>query len=117
MNFRIRVNDVDYAPDELYEQTPFEATLLREVAGPDRSDYYLAQLAKPLRWVKDGNNAEVTHIVLAAHWVGGKIDATMRQTPVNIAYVVNSEALSDTKLDLHKCAYVAIGTADAIAAA
>ena len=116
MQFRIRINDVDYAPDELYEQTPFEATLLREVAGPDRPDYCLAQLAKPLRWVNGGSTVEVTHVVLAARWVGGKIDSAMHQTPVNIAYVLDPEVLREPKLDLHKCAYVAIGSADAIAA-
>ena len=116
MTFRIRITDVDYAPDELYEQVPFEATLLREISGQDRSDYWLAQLASPLRWHKDDNVIQVTHVVLAARWVGGKICSTMLRTPVNISYVVNPEVLSDTSLDFHKCAYVAIGTADAVVA-
>ena len=117
MTFRIRVTDVDSAPDELYEQTPFEASLLRKIPGPDRPDYWLAQLENPLRWLKDGNAIQVTHLILAARWVGCEICQTMQHTPINIAYVVNPEALQDPTLDFGKCAYVAIGTADAIAAA
>jgi hypothetical protein len=110
---KITVTSVDYAPDDLYEQTPFEAELLRQIPGPDRPDYWLASLPKPLRWRRDGKDTQVTHLVLAARWVGGQIARGMRTTPVNIAYVVDESLLTDAALDFQKSAYVAIGVADA----
>jgi hypothetical protein len=110
----IRVTSVDYAPDDLYEQAPFTAKVLRKLPGPDRPDYWLAELAKPIRWASDGRASNITHLVLAARWVGGAIVSGMRNTPVNIAYVTDTSVLEDSQLDFKKCAYVAIGVADAL---
>jgi hypothetical protein len=108
---RILVKDVDYAPADLYEQTPFEATLIRQIEGPDRPDYWLASLAKPIRWSNEGVETSIHHLVLAARWVGTRIGYGMNNLPVNIAYVVDESVLNDSRLNLDKCKYVAIGTA------
>lgn len=112
-----RLTSVDQAPDELYEQLPVEADLLRKLHGPDRPDYWLAKPRKPLRWLQNGSESQVTHLVLAARWVGGEIKVGVVDAPINIAYVVDATLLQDQRLDFGKCAYVAIGTADVVAAA
>ncbi|HEY9285057.1 MAG TPA: hypothetical protein VIP46_16515 [Pyrinomonadaceae bacterium] len=111
---RVRITSVDYAPDELYEQTPFEAVLLREIPGPDRPDYWLAALPEPIRWLRNGVGISVRHLVLAARWEGTRISRGMSNMPVGIAYVVDESVLEDAKLDFGKCEYVAIGVADEI---
>ena len=108
---KIRITAVDHAPDELYEQTPFTAVLLRELPGPDRPDYWLAALPRPIRWIRNGNETKVTHVVLAARWVGTRIGRGLLDLPVKIFYVVDDSAVDDQTLDQRKCEYVAIGTA------
>jgi hypothetical protein len=110
---RIRITSVDHAPEELYEQTPFELDLLHEVPGNERRPYYwTAKAVIPLRWKRDGDDVIVTHIVLAARWQGTQIGAGMKSLPVNIAYVVDPAVLTAPVLDFKLCAYVAIGVAD-----
>lgn len=111
---RIRIKGADYAPEELEEQVPFEADLIRQIAGPDRPDYWLATLTGPIRWVRDGDVTAVTHLVLAARWQGTTIGPGMHNLPVGIAYVVDPTVMEDKELDLAKCAYVAIGVADEV---
>jgi hypothetical protein len=111
---RFSVTSVDYAPDDLYEQTPFSATVLRQIPGSDRPDYFLAQLDRPLKWKTEKEESSVTHIVVTPRWVGGALSSAMRTTPVNIAYVTDLSVLQDAKLDFKKCHYSAIGTADGI---
>lgn len=113
---RVKISSVDYAPDELYAQTPFEAVLIREIPGTDRPDYWLAVLATPLRWLRNGVETSVTHLVLAARWQGTRIGRGMSRMPVGIAYVVDESLLNDARLDFGKCEYVAIGVADDLSA-
>lgn len=109
---RFVITSVDYAPSELSEQVPIRGHVLRQIPGPDRPDYHLAELDRPLVWKRDSGEESVTHIVLAARWVGGILSANMRTTPVNIAYVVDGTVLNDERLDLKKCYYSAVGVAD-----
>ncbi len=39
---RLAVTGVDHAPSELEDQTPFTIELIRQMPGPDRPDYWLA---------------------------------------------------------------------------
>ncbi len=109
---RFVITSVDHAPDELHEQTPIRGRILRPIPGPDRPDYHVAVLDQPLRWKNEGGEVSISHIILAARWVGGVLTPTMRHTPVNIAYVVDNAVLTDGALEFKKCAYVAIGVAD-----
>lgn len=109
----VRVKSVDYAPDDLYDQTPFDVDLIRVMPGPDHPDYWLGQLRKPLHWLHDGAEQQITHVILAARHAGGSISAKMRDTGVNLAYVTDLSVVLDQNIDLRKCAYVAIGVADA----
>ena len=84
---KIRITDVDYAPDDFYGQVPFEASLLRQVPGKDRPDYWLAELTKPLVWKnKEGNEVAVTHIVLSARYVGARIAPGVGEITVGIVH-------------------------------
>ena len=112
---KVKVTSVDYAPDELYGQTPFTARVLRQLPGPDRPDYLLAELAQPLTWQRDAATVSLTHLVLCARLVGGVIAPGATHLPINIAYVVDTSVLDDATLDFSKCHYIAIGTADVVA--
>ena len=105
----LSVFTVDYAPGELYEQTPFKIKLLRQVPGSDRPDYWIGELFTPLRWVRDGHESLISHVVVAARWVGTSIQPNARDLPIGISYVIDSTVLTDETLDFKKCAYVAIG--------
>ena len=81
------VSHVDHAPEELYDQIPFKVEMLRELPGPDRPDYWLGKLEKPIRWLNDNIERQITHVVLAARWEGTRIESGVENLPVGIAYV------------------------------
>jgi len=90
---KMSVTSVDYAPPEREGQTPFQLELLRKIPGIDgRGRNY---------W-----------IAVAARWQGTQIGSGMRQIPVNIPFVTDISLLEDSVLDIKKCTFVAIGTAD-----
>ncbi len=107
---KITIHSVDYAPDELYDQVPIVARLTRELRGDDRPDYWLGELARPLLWASPQGNRTVHHIVVAARWVGTRIEPGA-ELPVGIAYVTDVAQLMEDRLDVKKTAYVAIGMA------
>ena len=107
---RITIDSVDYAPDDLYHQVPIVARLTRQVPGDDRPDYWLGELARPLSWSTPNGNRTISHIVVAARWVGTSIEAGA-QLPVGIAYVTDGKQLDEDRLDMKKASYVAIGMA------
>jgi hypothetical protein len=106
---QLTITGVDYAPAELEEQVPIVIDLIREIPGPDRPDYWLGQVQKPVRWLKDNHEIAVTHVIVAARWVGTQIAPGVKDLPVGIAYVTDQTLLSDSNLDFAKCSYVAIG--------
>ena len=114
MSARFRVTSVDYEPADLAAQVPFEGTLLRAIPGPDRPDYWLAQLAKPLVWDDNGRKQSISHLILSARYEGQTIQRGFPRLTIGIAYVTDSSLLSDAKLDFAKCRYVAIGEAEGI---
>jgi hypothetical protein len=62
--------------------------------------------------VREGQEVLVTHVLVAARWQGTEIGPGMRLVPINISFVTDTSLLEDSVLDLEKCAFVAIGTAD-----
>ncbi len=111
-NMELTIAGVDYAPEDLYGQVPLVVELLREIPGDDRPDYWLGALKKPVRWLKDNCEREISHLVLAARWEGTRIERGARNLPVGIAFVTDPSLLDDKRLDFRKCAYVAIGISD-----
>ena len=112
MSAHFRITSVDYAPDDLPAQVPIEGTLLRRIPGPDRPDYWLAQLLEPVSWIDNGVGRSVTHLILAARYEGQTIREESEELVVGIAYVVDSSLLEDMRIDFAKCRYVAIGEMD-----
>ena len=109
---QLTITSLDYAPNDLYAQTPFVAELLRELPGPDRPDYWLAALNVPLRWTVDGTERSVFHVVLAARWAGTQIQPGNQHLSVGIAYIIEPSLLSDASVDFQTLRYVAIGNAE-----
>jgi hypothetical protein len=107
----LTISSVDYAPEDLYEQTPFVVDMLRELPGKDRPDYWLAKARTPIRWLHQNHERSITHIIVTARWEGTRLTAGVQQIPVGIAYVTDESLLTDSRLDFSKCAYVAIGLA------
>jgi hypothetical protein len=106
---QLTISSVDYAPEALYEQTPIVVDLVRQIPGDDRPDYWLGEVQRPIRYIKDNHERSITHLILAARWAGTQISPGAEQLPVGIAFVTDSSLLEDTKLDFKKCDYVAIG--------
>jgi hypothetical protein len=110
---RVAIDNID-GPRQLAAKAPVLAQLLRQLPGPDRPDYWVAELDPPLTIVIDNHDREITHLVLAARWVGTAIGSGMTHLPVGIAYVTDSSVLTDQQLSFSKCQYVAIGTASEV---
>jgi len=111
---KITVTSVDHAPPELEGQTPFQLEVLRKIPGTDRRgrDHWIAVAEQPIRWVRENQEVLVTHVLVAGRWQGTQISHGMKQMPINISFVTDISLLEDTLLNLEKCAFVAIGTAD-----
>jgi len=107
---KITIESVDYAPDDLYEQVPIVARLTRQVPGEDRPDYWLGELARPISWTTPDGKRTVSHIVVAARWVGTSITPGAK-LPVGISYVTEGQQLREDRFDVKKASYVAIGMA------
>jgi hypothetical protein len=106
---QLTINNIDYAPEDLYAQVPIVVDLMREIPGDDRPDYWLGKAIHPIRWIKDNHEYQITHLILAARWQGTRIEAGAKNLPVGIAYVTDETLLNDKHLDFKKCAYIAIG--------
>lgn len=107
----LTVTSVDYSPPELNEQVPFRIKLLRLVPGPDRSDYWVGEMVKPLRWISDNHERQVENVVVCARWQGTQIMPLVGDLPINIAYITDPSQLGDASISFGKCKYVAIGVA------
>jgi hypothetical protein len=108
---QLTITSVDYAPGELHDQVPIIVKLLREIPGDDRPDYWLGEVQNPIRWIVNNHEKQITHVVLAARWEGTRIEPSVKDLPVGIAYVTDQSLLDDSKLEFKKCSYVAIGFA------
>lgn len=107
----LTVTSVDYSPPELNEQVPFRIKLLRLLPGPDRPNYWIGEMVKPLRWISENEEKQIENVLVCARWQGTQIAPHVENLPVNIAYVVDQSQLTDTAVDFAKCKYVAIGVA------
>lgn len=97
---------VDVGPDDLPGQLPLKLTLLRQLPGPDRPDYWLAKPNRPIRWTE--SNRSITHVVVSTRFIGASLDRHTRRVCVGLAYVTNDSLLEDPVLDFGKCRYVAV---------
>ena len=108
---KLTVTSVDYNPPELNEQVPFSFKLLRMIPGPDRPDYWLGLLDRPLSWIDGNQERVVKHVIVCARWQGTQIGALVQNLPVGVAYVTDATQVDDPSVSFDKCRYIAIGIA------
>jgi hypothetical protein len=106
---KLIIINVDYNPLEL--QAPLELELISCLPGPDRPDYWLGKLDKPIIRLSQNHKIPISHLVVCARWEGTQIEAKVQNLPINIAYVVDPTQITDKKISFEKCEYVAIGLA------
>ena len=109
---RVLITDLDQAPEELYDQVPFVVERLRQLPGPDRTDYWLGTVVLPLEWWVDGEERSVRHVLLAARHAGQHIGPGAGQIAVNIALVSDATLLEDCSLDPSKYSWIAVGNCE-----
>ncbi len=124
----VTITAFEHAPIELTWQTPVHGELYRLVPGPDRPDYSVVVLERPVhvypgegfdtgrvppeRRVPDRKGrpmVRVDALVVCTRFVGQQLHAGMSDLAVNIAYVVDDRALTDERLDLAAIEYVGVG--------
>jgi len=109
----LTVRGLSFKAGNRSDDVPLTVTLLRELPGPDRPDYWLGELRQSLVWVSETDETfEISHLVLASQWEGTAIHAGVKRVPVGVAYVTDPSLLEDDRLDIEKIRYVATGVAD-----
>ena len=106
----LRLIDADYEPEDLKAQLPCVITLIREMPGIDRTDYWLAKTEKQIEY----NDKVIDYVIVAARFVGVTIKKGCGHVLLGMAYVTDMSLLDDEKLDFNKWEYVAICSADEI---
>lgn len=107
----LTIEDVDFAPPDLYGQVPIVVGLIRAIPGHDGTDYWLGSARTPVFWSREGREDTITHVVLSAQWRGTRIQPGIEHVPVGIAFVTDQTLLDERVLDLEKCVDIAIGIA------
>ena len=108
----VTITSVDYNPPELGDRLPFTITLMRQLPGSDRPDYWLGKLDKAVSWTTEGHKRVIDYVVLCARWQGTKIQPLARDLPVNIAYVTDPSQIEAQRVSFDKAEFVAIGVAN-----
>ncbi len=116
-----------YAITELQSQLPVAGRVARQMAGPDRSDYFLVVVDTPLRfhpsptfdWSRTqpefhgrddaGAFLWVSAVVVCSLFAGTHLYNGMRSFPVRVALVVDNTLGNDERLSFEKCEYAAQG--------
>ncbi len=108
---KLNITTVDYAPEDLYAQLPICVELIREIAGEDRPDYWIARADEQIKWNNRGTHQSVDYLVLCARYAGENIELCTDGLAIGIAYVLDESVLNDETLVFDKIQYVAIGLA------
>jgi len=109
---KLRITSVDVGPNELRTQVPVCVTLLKQIPGPDRPDYWLAMLERTITWLDEGVQRSITHVVLAPRFMGSRIEPGAANLGVGLAYVIDQSLLTEASLSFSKCQYVAVAILD-----
>jgi hypothetical protein len=125
---QVAVTRFDTAPRELEWQLPLEGELYRLIPGPDRPDYSLLVLERPLHFypapgfdlgrveseqrVEDRKGRPMVRVhalLVCARFVGQQLHPGMRDLAVNIAYVIDNSLARDEVVDFAKIEVAAVG--------
>lgn len=96
----------------LEELVPFDINLLRTLPGPDRPDYWLGEVVRPLCFVLNRRRVDFTYAVLAEKAKGGHIEAGARNVPIALAYITDIAQLGAREVNFGQCRYFAIAMTD-----
>jgi len=95
--------------------------IIRRLIAPDRGDYYLVELRRPVTCLKaaTGKEWQLFNLVLATKFAGDPVERLVsrwhRQViPVGIANYLEKPNQDDPTLDLSKVEYFATGTVNRI---
>jgi hypothetical protein len=127
------LHDADMCLPQLETQLPLRVRPYRVLPGPDRPDYVLAITTEPIRFAFTaaelaGANIEVSRmdpamyrirddgtvtgvvrcVALCARIRGDAINPSMRDLPVNLAYVMDQTQLEALELSMDNVMYVGI---------
>ena len=125
----VTVTSLDGVPDEIDAQAPLDGELVRVIPGPDRPDYCLVILDRPLRF-HPGTDLDlervlaeqltteadgrpllwVRTVVVVARFAGERITPGVRDLTVDLALVVDDTTLRDDVLDFAKVLPIGVGT-------
>ncbi len=126
------IRSLDLGPTDFGGQLPVRANITRQIPGPDRDDYLVSILERPIKYHypaafsttraqhaflatdEDGPFLWVYAIVVCARLVGTRFHARMRSMPINIAFVIDNTLGNDERLDFGKVEFAAVGFADAV---
>ncbi len=127
----VHIARFDRAAEELSWQLPVNGELYRLLPGPDRPDYSLMLLRRPLHFYPteglDGFDMErvdpeqripdrkgrpmvrVHALVVCARFVGHQLQPGMADLPVHIAYVIDNSLARDERIDFAKIEFAGAG--------
>ena len=125
---KVAITGLDVAPPELEWQLPLNGELYKLLPGPDRPDYSVMVLERPLHFypaesfdlgrLEDDQRTEdrrgrpmvrVHALLLCARFVGQQLHPGMSDLPVNLAYVIDNSLARDDLVDFAKIEYAAVG--------
>ncbi|MEZ5920351.1 MAG: hypothetical protein R3C60_03265 [Parvularculaceae bacterium] len=106
---KLKLNSVDYCPNELHAQLPIVIEVLRQIRGKDRPDYFLGRCCPAIEWIDGNDTRKITHVVICARYVGQTIERLANNLAVGIAYVTVESQITENFVDFSKVRYSAIG--------
>jgi hypothetical protein len=125
---QVSITRFDTAPRELEWQLPLDGELYRLIPGPDRPDYSLLVLERPLHFypapgfdigrveadqrVEDRKGRPMVRVhalLMCARFVGQQLQPGMHDLAVNIAYVIDNSLARDAVVDFSKIVVAATG--------
>ncbi len=125
---KVAITRLEVAPPELEWQLPFNGELYKLLPGPDRPDYSVMVLERPLHFypgesfdlgrleadqkIEDRRGRPMVRVhalLLCARFVGQQLHPGMIDLPVNLAYVIDNSLARDEKVDFAKIEYAAVG--------
>lgn len=125
---QVSITRFDTAPRELEWQLPLDGELYRLIPGPDRPDYSLLVLERPLHFypapgfdigrveseqrVEDRKGRPMVRVhalLVCARFVGQQLQPGMHDLAVNIAYVIDNSLARDAVVDFSKIEVAATG--------
>ncbi|MEO7446884.1 MAG: hypothetical protein ABI336_01315 [Humibacillus sp.] len=124
----VSITRFEQAPRELEWQLPLQGELYRLIPGPDRPDYSLVVLERPLHFypaagfaidrvdadarVKDRKGRPMVRVhalLVCSRFVGQQLAPGMRDLAVTIAYVIDTSLAQDALVDFAKVEVAAVG--------